>query len=63
MRKHKEGPGFSHWVTNKTSNDDLYMFCIQCAKQEFGRAVQTEEGLNYQGWETIKLNELEESIQ
>lgn len=53
----KEGPGFSHWITEKTSNDDLYMFEIQCRKQEFGIARQTESDLIFVGWSHLKLNE------
>ena len=55
----KEGPGFTHWVTVKTSNDDLYRFKIQCLNQEFGKAVKRTGDIEYDCWRHMKLNEKE----
>ena len=53
----REGFSFTHWVTEKTSNDELYMFKIQCMEQEFGKATKKTGDIEYEKWRHIKLNE------
>ena len=53
----REGFGFTHWVTEKTSNDELYMFDLQCRKQEFGKVIERTGYIAFREWRHIKLNE------
>ena len=53
----KEGPGLFCWVTEKTSNDDLYMFQIHCRTHEFGHAIAVTDDLTFEKWGVLMLND------